>query len=73
MRGFEYLQRVLNSLQSLFTQEQRYVVNRVQLLTVWQRFSEPSGGGWQGRPNRTLISQETSEVMEQRTDSGHHH
>ena len=68
--GFSDYQRVLNSLQSLFTQEQRYVVNQSAIVNSMAALFRALGGGWQGQQNRPLISQETSEVMEQRTDWG---
>ena len=68
--GSSDYQRVLNSLQSLFTQEQRYVVNQGAIVNSMAALFRALGGGWQGQQNRPLISQETSEVMEQRTDWG---
>ncbi len=68
--GFSDYQRVLNSQQALFTQQQRYITNEgtaiKNLITLFQAL----GGGWQGYDRESQIPEETRETMEKRTDWG---
>lgn len=68
--GFSDYQRVLDSQQALFAQEQRYVANRGAMVTDMANLFRALGGGWQDRPNDAGISPDSRQAMEQRTDWG---
>jgi outer membrane protein TolC len=66
--GFADYQRVLNSQQSLFSQQQRYAANRGDIVRSLISIYRSLGGGWQ--TNRQYIDEATREQMEQRSNWG---
>ena len=68
--GFADYQRVLNAQQSLFTQQGRYVTNQSAVVDSFISLYVALGGGWQQRTGTDFVSEETSEVMRERTDWG---
>ena len=68
--GFSDYQRVLNSQQSLFTQQQRLVSQRGTSVTSLVSLYKSLGGGWQNQTGQPLISGQSREQMEQRSNWG---
>lgn len=68
--GFSDYQRVLDSQQALFTQQQRYVTTRSDSVRSLVALYKALGGGWRTTEEQPWISPETRQVMEQRTDWG---
>ena len=68
--GFSDYQRVLDSLQTLFNQQQRYITIRGNTVSNLVSLYRALGGGWQNRENRSYISTESFETMTGRTDWG---
>lgn len=68
--GFSDYERVLNSQQALFSQQQRYVTNQGDLVRTLIDLYTALGGGWQDRDGLPWINPETLETMQDRTDWG---
>jgi len=68
--GFSGYQRVLDSQQALFTQQQRYVDVQSQTVSSLISLHKALGNGWQGDVNRPRVDKETIETMRQRSDWG---
>jgi outer membrane protein TolC len=68
--GFSDYQRVLDSQQSLFGQQQRLTTQRgTSVLSLVDLYTS-LGGGWQYQSGQPLISEKSREQMEQRTNWG---
>ncbi len=68
--GLSEYQRVLDSQQSLFVQEQRYVLNKGNAVSSLVALYRALGGGWEDRDEHLYLDQETIETMQNRTDWG---
>lgn len=68
--GFADYQRVLNSQQALFAQQQRYATNRGNVVRSFVALYRSLGGGWQAGGPATYIDDETQQQMEERTNWG---
>jgi NodT family efflux transporter outer membrane factor (OMF) lipoprotein len=68
--GFSDYQRVLDSQQALFTQQQRYVTARGDAVRSLVALYKALGGGWEGREGMPYLDAETLQLMQQRTDWG---
>jgi NodT family efflux transporter outer membrane factor (OMF) lipoprotein len=68
--GFSDYQRVLDSQQALFTQQQRYITSRGDAVRSLVALYKALGGGWQGRAGLPYLDDETLQLMQQRTDWG---
>ena len=68
--GFSDYQRVLDSQQSLFGQQQRLTTQRGNSVLSLVDLYTSLGGGWENQADKTLISGQSREQMEQRTSWG---
>lgn len=68
--GFADYQRVLDSQQSLFTQEQRYATNQANVIRALIGIYRGLGGGWQSQQGDSYVDADTRQEMEQRTNWG---
>lgn len=68
--GFSDYERVLNSQQALFQQQQRYITNQGDIVRALIALYKALGGGWENRDGLPYIDPETLEVMQGRTDWG---
>ena len=68
--GFADYQRVLNSQQALFAQQQRYATNRGNVMRSFVALYRGLGGGWQLGGPADYIDEETRQQMEERTNWG---
>jgi NodT family efflux transporter outer membrane factor (OMF) lipoprotein len=68
--GFSDYQRVLDSQQSLFTQQQRLAANRGASVLNLVSLYAALGGGWENQAGQALISEQSLEQMQQRTNWG---
>jgi outer membrane protein TolC len=68
--GFSEYQRVLDSQQSLFLQEQRYITNQGSAVSNLVALYKGLGGGWENRDEQLYLNLETLETMQKRTDWG---
>jgi len=68
--GLSEYQRVLDSQQSLFVQEQRYIVNQGNGVSNLVALYKALGGGWENRDDHLYLDPETIETMQNRTDWG---
>lgn len=68
--GFSGYQRVLDSQQQLFQQQQRYVSIRADAVLAAVGLYKALGGGWQDRSGAPALDAETIEAMRNRTDWG---
>ena len=68
--GFSDYERVLNSQQALFQQQQRYITNQGDIVRNVIALYKALGGGWENRDGLPYIDPETLEVMQGRTDWG---
>jgi outer membrane protein TolC len=68
--GFSDYERVLNSQQALFQQQQRYITNQGDIVRNVIALYKALGGGWENRDGLPWIDPETLEVMQARTDWG---
>ena len=68
--GFSGYQRVLDSQQALFTQQQRYITTRGDTVRSLVALYKALGGGWEDRDGLPYIDPETLELMQDRTDWG---
>jgi NodT family efflux transporter outer membrane factor (OMF) lipoprotein len=68
--GFSDYQRVLDSQQSLFAQQQRLVTQRGSSVRSLVNLYRALGGGWETQAGQPLIDEESREQMEQRTNWG---
>lgn len=68
--GFTDYQRVLNSQQSLFAQDQRYITSQGAAVSNLVALFKAMGGGWEDREDVPFITSETLETMQKRTDWG---
>ncbi len=68
--GFSDYQRVLDSQQSLFSSQQRLVTQRGTSVSSLVNLYTSLGGGWENQAGRPLISEQSREQMEQRTNWG---
>ena len=68
--GFSDYQRVLDSQQALFSQQQRYVTSQSDKVRSLIALYKALGGGWEDRTGLPMISPQTKETMEQRTNWG---
>jgi len=68
--GLADYQRVLDSQQSLFAQQQRYVRARAGAVNSLVALYKALGGGWQIREGRPFVDQDTQQIMRERTDWG---
>ena len=68
--GFSDYQRVLDSQQALFTQQQRYVTVQGDSVRSLVALYKALGGGWGRRAGQPSVRPETAELMQQRTDWG---
>lgn len=66
--GFADYQRVLDSQQSLFNQEQRFISNQGASFRALIALYRGLGGGWQVRVGQSFVDPETREKMENRTN-----
>jgi len=67
--GFADYQRVLDSQQALFTQQQRYAANRGAVLQSLIAVYRSLGGGWQ-TSTRPFVDEATKREMQERTNWG---
>ena len=68
--GFSDYQRVLDSQQALFTQQQRYVTVQGDSVRSLVALYKALGGGWGRRAGQPSVRPETAELMQERTDWG---
>ena len=68
--GFADYQRVLDSQQALFSQQQRYARNRGEVIRSLVSVYRSLGGGWQNRGPASFINDEDRAQMEERTNWG---
>ena len=68
--GFSEYQRVLDSQQRLFAQEQRYISNLADIVRNTVELYKALGGGWEDREGMPVIDQENLEMMRERTNWG---
>ena len=68
--GFADYQRVLDSQQSLFTQQQRYATNRGNVVRSFVALYRGLGGGWQLATPAEFVDEENRQEMEERTNWG---
>lgn len=68
--GFADYQRVLDSQQALFSQQQRYARNRGEVIRSLVSVYRSLGGGWQGRNADALIHEDDRRQMMERTHWG---
>ncbi|RKZ80625.1 MAG: hypothetical protein DRQ35_01925, partial [Gammaproteobacteria bacterium] len=68
--GFSDYQRVLDSQQALFRQQQNLVSTRGTSVRSLVALYKALGGGWQDQAELPLISDDSREQMEQRTNWG---
>ena len=68
--GFSDYQRVLDSQQSLFSSQQRLVTQRGTSVASLVSLYQSLGGGWENQPDLPLISDQSREQMQQRTNWG---
>jgi len=68
--GFSDYQRVLDSQQRLFTQEQRLATNHANTVRSLVALYTALGGGWQDRRSLPELRSETVRAMRERTDWG---
>ncbi len=68
--GFSDYQRVLDSQQALFTQQQRQVVQAGTSVRSLVSLYKSLGGGWENQAGEPLISDQSREQMLQRTNWG---
>ena len=68
--GFAGYQRVLDSQQALFAQQQRFAANRGTVISNFIAVYRSLGGGWQSESPREYINEETRRQMRERTDWG---
>ena len=68
--GFSDYQRVLDSQQSLFGQQQRLITQRGASVSSLVSLYKSLGGGWESQAGQALISEQSQAEMEQRTNWG---
>ena len=68
--GFSDYQRVLDSQQKLFSQQQRRLSNQAAIVRGTVDLYKALGGGWQDRGGMPLPSRDNREMMKSRTDWG---
>jgi NodT family efflux transporter outer membrane factor (OMF) lipoprotein len=68
--GFSDYQRVLDSQQALFGQQQRHITSQSDTVRSLVALYKALGGGWQAHEGQPLIKESTQELMRQRTDWG---
>jgi len=68
--GFSGYERVLNSQQALFAQQQRHVGNQGDIVRTVVALYKALGGGWETRDGLPWVHPETLELMRERTDWG---
>ena len=68
--GLSDYQRVLDAQQSLFGQQQRYVVNKGAVAASLVGIYKALGGGWEMRAGREFVDEENREMMQERVDWG---
>lgn len=68
--GFSDYQRVLDAQQSLFTQQQRLVTQRGNAVLQLVNLYKSLGGGWEVRSKQALISAQSRQQMQQRSNWG---
>jgi len=68
--GFSSYQRVLDSQQTLFTQEQRYVDAQGSTVRSLVALYKALGGGWEGDTSGGFIDEATRQQMQERVDWG---
>jgi multidrug efflux system outer membrane protein len=68
--GFSDYQRVLDSQQRLFTQEQRFVTSQANTVRNVVALYKALGGGWQDRRSLPELRSETARAMRERTNWG---
>jgi len=68
--GFSDYQRVLDSQQALFAQQQRLVTQRGNSVLSLVSLYQSLGGGWENQTGQPLISDSSREQMQQRTNWG---
>ncbi len=68
--GFADYQRVLDSQQALFSQQQRFAANRGAVISNFVAVYRSLGGGWQSAMPREYIDETTRQQMQERTHWG---
>ena len=68
--GFADYQRVLQSQQALFTQQQRYAANRGDILRSFVALYRGLGGGWQSTGPVDFVDEATRDQMRERSNWG---
>jgi NodT family efflux transporter outer membrane factor (OMF) lipoprotein len=68
--GFSAYQRVLESQQALFSQQQRYITARGDTVRNLVSLYKALGGGWDALPGEAIINADTLETMRGRVDWG---
>ena len=68
--GFSDYQRVLDSQQALFSQQQRYVTSQSDKVRSLIALYKALGGGWEDHAGLPMIRGSTEEIMRKRTDWG---
>ena len=68
--GFADYQRVLDSQQALFSQQQRYARNRGEVIRSLVSVYRSLGGGWQGRAAEGFVNDDDRKEMTERTNWG---
>jgi len=66
--GFSDFQRVIDSQQALFTQQDRWITSKSNALSQLVDLFTALGGGWELTDTENWISDETREQMQQRTN-----
>jgi outer membrane protein TolC len=68
--GFSSYQRVLESQQALFSQQQGYITSRGDTVRNLVSLYKALGGGWEALPGEAIINADTIETMRARVDWG---
>lgn len=68
--GFAGYQRVLDSQQALFAQQQRYIGSRSEAVSSLIALQKALGRGWQDSGNQARVSSENIDAMRERSDWG---
>jgi len=68
--GFADYQRVLDAQQALFTQQGRYVGNKSNIVSGFIALYVSLGGGWQAQDSKPLVSEDSLNMMRERTNWG---
>jgi NodT family efflux transporter outer membrane factor (OMF) lipoprotein len=68
--GYSGYERVLDAQQALFTQQQRYIANRGEIVSSLAALYKALGGGWDGNLTTPALAPQTRQTLETRTNWG---